>query len=202
MSIQNFYTQTAQRDFARPFQFRLQQLANIAFKAEDHLVYVETASLPGRQINNVQVPYMGLSFNVPGTASYPGSAGYNVTFRCDAEYNLREALEAATFNTFDETNSTGDYNMPTPAYPTIFQLLGKQMEVVREYTMVGAYVVSIADASYDIKDSGTIQTIQATMAYQYWTASRGASIRSTNTQVTPTINGAVIRPPVWGAVKQ
>ena len=42
--------------------------------------------------------------------------------------------------------------------------MGKQMEVVREYTMVGAYVVSIADASYDIKDSGTIYLSESTQS--------------------------------------
>ena len=169
MSIQNFYTQAASRDFARLFQFRLLNFGNIDFKQE-HLVYVETATLPGRQINNVPVPYMGLSFNVPGTASYPGSAGYTVSFRCDQNYNLRSALEAATFNTFDENTSTGQYNTPSRSSVLQLALLGKggHDDVVRVYTLHGVYLVSLADSSYDIKDSGTIQTIQATLAYQYW----------------------------------
>ena len=168
MSIQNFYTQASQRDFARLFQFRLAQIANIAFTAEDHLVYVETASLPGRQINNVQVPYMGLQFNVPGTASYPGSAGYSVTFRCDQKYDIRAALEAATFNTFDEATSTGQYSTPGLGSTIVLELLNKKQSVTRTYTLYGAYVASLADSGYDIKDSGTIQTIQATLAYQFW----------------------------------
>ena len=185
MSIQTFYTQAANRDFARVFQFRLARLANIDFKAENHLVYVETASLPGRQINNVPVPYMGLSFNVPGTASYPGSAGYNVTMRCDANYDLRAALEAATFNTFNEVNSTGEYSLPNTSFPIILELMGKKMEVIREYELVGAYLVSIADAGYDIKDSGTIQTIQATFAYQYWRSNQIVISKYNRTQVKP-----------------
>ena len=176
MSIQNFYTQASQRDFARLFQFRLAQFANISF-LDTHYVYVETASLPGRQINNVQVPYMGLQFNVPGTASYPGSAGYNVTFRCDAKYDIRAALEAATFNTFDEATSTGQYKTPSSGNAVVLELLNKQLVPVRTYTLYGAYVASLADAAYDIKDSGTIQTIQATIAYQFWRITDNATAK-------------------------
>jgi hypothetical protein len=79
-TIQKFYSTAVQRDFARLFQFRLTSFGNVVFSTEQY-TYVETASLPGRTINNVQVPYMGLQFNVPGTVSYPGSTGYAVTFR-------------------------------------------------------------------------------------------------------------------------
>jgi hypothetical protein len=190
MSIQNFYTQAAGRDFARVFQFRLFSFANIDF-GTDHFVYVETASLPGRQINNVQVPYMGLQFNIPGTASYPGSAGYAVTFRCDAAYDIRSAIEAATFNTFDEAVSTGQYSTPSSANTLILQLLDKNLGVARTYTLYGAYVVSLADTAYDIKDGGAIQTIQATLAYQFW--------RTTAAQTTkyPGTGSNIITPGSW-----
>jgi hypothetical protein len=168
-NIQNFYQTAALQDFARVFQFRLDFYNNIDF-TESHLVYVETAALPGRAINNIAVPYMGLSFNVPGTASYPGSAAYNVTFRCDQNYDIRSALEASTFLTFDEGSSTGNYNLPTSDSRLAMTLLNKQGVPVRSYTLFGAYIQSLADAAYDIKDTGTIQTVQATIAYQYWRA--------------------------------
>ena len=85
MSIQQFYNAASKHDFARVFQFQLDFLGNIPF-GESQLAYVETASLPGRSITNIAVPYMGLAFNVPGTATYPGSTGYNVTFRCDENF--------------------------------------------------------------------------------------------------------------------
>ena len=58
-NISDFYRSVQQKDFARQFQFRLVQLANTNF-GEDTLIYVETATLPGRSITNVQVPFMGL----------------------------------------------------------------------------------------------------------------------------------------------
>ena len=169
MSIQKFYTNAAQKDFARLFQFRLRFFNNVAFD-ENHLTYVETATLPGRTITNIPVPYMGLSFNVPGTVSYPGSAGYAVTFRCDADYDIRSALEAATFNAFDESSSQGDYSLPGSRSQIGMELLDKNMIPIRFYTLFGVYVQSIADAGYDIKDTGTVQTINASLAYQFWRA--------------------------------
>lgn len=177
-NISDFYRSVQQKDFARQFQFRLVQLANTNF-GEDTLVYVETATLPGRSITNVQVPFMGLQFNVPGTATYPGSDGYAVTFRCDQDYNIRAALENATFNTFDDGTSTGDFNIARNSSVITMDLLNKSGGTVRQYTLYGAYVVSVGDLSYNLGDSGTIQTVPTTLAYQYW--------RVTTTGSSPTV---------------
>lgn len=166
-NISDFYRSVQQKDFARQFQFRLVQLANTNF-GEDTLIYVETATLPGRSITNVQVPFMGLQFNVPGTATYPGSENYAVTFRCDQDYNIRAALENATFNTFDDGTSTGDFNIARNSSVITMNLLNKSGSTVRQYTLYGAYVVSVGDLSYNLGDSGTIQTVPTSLAYQYW----------------------------------
>ena len=199
-TIQNFYQTAASKDFARVFQFQLLSFGNVDFN-DAHLVYVETAALPGRTINNVPVPYMGLSFNVPGTASYPGSAGYAVTFRCDQDYDLRSALEAATFKSFDEATSTGDYKIPASSTTLTMALLDKERTIVRAYTLYGVYIQALADAAYDIKDTGTVQTIQATLAYQFWRAnSQGNPLRA----IWPPTNTETIQPvrDGWGPVGQ
>jgi hypothetical protein len=176
--ITDFYTAVQKNDFARQFQFRVVRLANTNF-GEEQLVYLETGSLPGRTINNIPVPFMGLQFNVPGTASYPGSDAYAVTFRCDQNYDIRATLENATFNTFDDQTSRGDYNIARNSSTIILDLLGKNKSVIRQYTLYGAYIVSVGDIAYNIGDNGAIVTVPATLAYQYW-------------RVTQTANAAVI----------
>lgn len=166
-NISDFYRSVQSKDFARQFQFRVSQLANTNF-GEDTLVYLETASLPGRSINNVQVPFMGLNFNVPGTASYPGSDSYAVTFRCDQDYDIRSVLENATFNTFDDQTSAGNFNIARNSSIITLDLLGKSGGILRQYNLYGAYVVSVGDISYNLGDNGNIQTVPATLAYQYW----------------------------------
>lgn len=183
-TIQKFYSTATQRDFARLFQFRLTSFGNVIFNTE-HYTYVETASLPGRSINNVQVPYMGLQFNVPGTVSYPGSNGYAVTFRCDQNYDLRAALEGALFNTFDEADSTGEYSIPGSDNILEMQLLDKDMNPVRYYTLYGVYIQALADTAYDIKDTGSIATINATLAYQYWRSSKTSTTANANYTKAP-----------------
>lgn len=166
-NITSFYKVAQTRDFARLFQFRLVQFGNVAF-TEDDLVYVETANLPGRSITNVQVPYMGLPFNVPGTATYPGSENYPVVFRCDQNYNIRTLLEANTIDTFNDNTSTGNYNTPADSSVLVMQLTNKNLQAIQEYTLYGVYVQNIQEQQYDIKDTGQIVTVQATLAYQFW----------------------------------
>jgi len=166
-NISDFYRVAQTQDFARQFQFRLVQMANTNF-GPDQFVYLETASLPGRSITNVPVPFMGLQFNVPGTATYPGSDAYAVSFRCDQSYNIRATLENATFNTFDDGASTGDYNIARNSSIIQMNLLNKTGGTIRQYTLYGAYVVSIGDIAYNLGDSGSIVTVPATLAYQYW----------------------------------
>jgi hypothetical protein len=178
-NITDFYTKVQTHDFARQFQFRLNQLADTNFGEtgnNPYLIYVETATLPGRAINNIQVPFMGLNFNVPGTASYPGSDAWSVTFRCDQNYNILTKLEDVQRNVFNEQTSTGNYNIARSPNNIKLELLGKggSEDVLRTYTLWGAYVVSIGDLSYNIGDNGTIQTVPVTLAYQYWTAANKA----------------------------
>jgi len=166
-NITSFYRVAQVRDFARQFQFRLVRFGNTGF-TEDDLVYVETASLPGRSIQPQTVPYMGLQFNVPGTATYPGSNSYSVSFRCDQKYNLRNVLEQNTFQTFDDNTSSGDYNIPSDSSVLIMQLFDKDQTTISEYTLYGAYVQAINDVAYNIGDSGTIVTMPVTLSYQFW----------------------------------
>lgn len=186
-NITSFYKVAQVRDFARQFQFRLIRFGNTGF-GEDDLVYVETAALPGRSITNQTVNYMGLPFNIPGTATYPGSTGYTVNFRCDQNYNLRDVLEKNTIRTFDIETSSGDYNTPTGS-DLIFELFDKDMSPISQYTLIGAYVQSIGDVSYNVGDSGTIVTFPVTLGYQFWRktfSNARASVASTRRpNITP-----------------
>jgi len=186
-TIQDFYRISSNKDFARLFQFRVVKFGNINF-SDDQRTYIETASLPGRTINNIQVPYMGLNFNLPGTVSYPGSAGYQVTFRCDESYDIRAALEAEMFNTFDENSSSGEYSLPKSDKVLILELFDKNFQVARQYTLFGVYIQALADTQYDIKDNGTLASVQATLAYQFWRSGASGTQGSTGIPYPRTVN--------------
>ena len=171
-NIVDFYNTIHAKDFARLFQFRLESFPGIA---ENQLIYVESLSLPGRAIHNIPVPFMGLQFNVPGTAHYPGSDAWTVTFRCDDTYNLRQAFEDETATTFNDMTSRGHYKIPGPDKKMILNLIDHKFNRIRQYWFYGCYIVSMGDVSYDIGDTGNIAKIPVTLAYQYWRIGIGVS---------------------------
>lgn len=186
--ITQFYAAAQKLDFSRAFQFRVEQLGVMV--DPDILIYLESATLPGRSIANIPVPFMGLQFNVPGTANYPGSDAWSITFRSDQEYKLRALLEDASFNVFDEAISGGAYKTPPASQSVIINLIGKDINAapIRQYRLVGAYLTNIGETQYDIGDNGSVVKIQCTMAYQYWEVTQngsGAGWKSTFKKLFP-----------------
>jgi len=163
MSIQDFYAAAQAKEFARDFQFRVRTLGPFT---EDDLLYITTATLPGKQISNQAVPFMGLQFNVPGSVTYPGSDGWTVNFRCDEGINIRNKMENWIKEIFDDATSTGKYGVPVEE--ATMDLLGKNMETIRRYNFIGIYPVTLADMSYDIQGTGAPLAFDATFAYQFW----------------------------------
>jgi len=168
LGIQNFYDAAIKGGFARNYQFRVKQLGNwIANK--DQLLYITTASMPGRSITPIPVPFMGLAFQVPGAATYNQNAGWNVTFRCDESLQVRNILESWSFGTFNDISSKGS-NVPDKTSDHIIELVSVDNlgNVVKGLVLYGAWVVNIGDLQYDITGNGQVVNISATIAYQYW----------------------------------
>ena len=174
-SIQNFYRAAADRDFSRDFLFRItqMQLQGVPALGEGDLVYVKSAALPGRAINNVAVPYMGLQLNVPGAATYPGSDAYQLKFYLDADSSLRNYFEGASRALFDDLNSTGEYGTPDDDFFLELSQLDKELEPISSYKLVGASLRSVDNIDYQISDgTGATVEINATLAYHYYTKTR------------------------------
>lgn len=170
-SIQNFYRVAAARDFARDFLFRVTDLKLVGLPAmtEDQLIYAKAATLPGRSIGNVQVPYMGLPLNVPGSVTYPNSEGYSLKFFLDENSSLRNYFEDASRTLFDDQTSTGAYSTPGDDSFIVLAQLDKQLETTSVYKLVGASIRNIDAIEYSMS-AGTGQTVEvsATFAYHYY----------------------------------
>tara|TARA_E500000318_G_scaffold97762_1_gene98675 strand:- start:8683 stop:9228 length:546 start_codon:yes stop_codon:yes gene_type:complete len=171
-TIQNFYTQAQQKDFARNNLFRVLNInfgggTEISFD-EDDLIYAKTATLPGKDVTTQTVPYMGLDFNVPGIAKYTGSAGYQITFRCDESYDLRNRFLQVLNDTFDDADSTGNYFMPTADSVIDLALLDKELDRVSQFQLVGVAIKSVGPLNYDVTAEGTVQDFDVTITYHYF----------------------------------
>ena len=167
--IQDFYRVAQERDFTRDFQFRVVDIQDrgVSVCTQDDLVYAQTAQLPARAINNQTVPYMGLSFNVPGAATYTGSEGYAIQFRADGEHIIRTIFENCQNDTFDDETSTGTYRLYQNSSITL-GLLNQDLDVTRTYQLVGVYPVTVGEIGFDTAGTGAPVNFTATLAYQYW----------------------------------
>ena len=161
--ITDFYSSAQRQEFARKFQFKIQTLGPLT---EEDLIYFTTTTLPGKTISNQTVPYMGVTFNVPGTVSYEGSSGWSVTFRCDEASNIRSKLMAWQTEIFDVNTSSGKYGVPIES--AVVQQLGKDLKPLRTFRLIGIYPVKVGDLSYDVTNNGEPQTFEVSFAYQYW----------------------------------
>jgi hypothetical protein len=171
--IENFYDAAISNDFARQNLFRVVSLGGVRFTTQE-LLYVTSTSLPGRAITNVEVPFMGLKFNVPGTANYPNSGGWQITFRVPSNLSIRRKFEDWTRSVFDDSNSTGAYNIPSKdaSNQVVLSLLDKNGNPLRTYTLFGVYPQAIADLTVNVTSAGEILEQQVTLAYQFWRLSR------------------------------
>lgn len=172
-NIQKFYKAATDRDFSRDFLFRITQLklAGVESLVDQDLVYLKTASLPGRNITNVETPYMGLPFNIPGNATYPGSDSYKVSFYLDAKSTLRNFLERASREIFNDLTSTGNYTTPGVDSYIELQQLDKQLEPIPggKYKLIGASLRNVEPIEYSIAEgNGKWVTIDATISYHFY----------------------------------
>ncbi len=171
-TIQNFYTQSQSKDFARSNLFRVLNIdfgdgSDVAFN-EDDLVYATTATLPKKDVTTNTVPYMGLEFNVPGITKYPGSNAYTIRFRCDENYDLRNRFLEVINDTFDDSDSTGNYFIPNQNSVIDIALLDKQLDRVSQFQLVGVAPVSVGDIQYDATGDGPVVEFDVTISYHFF----------------------------------
>jgi len=173
-SISKFYKSAQDRDFARDFSFRVTQLQlqGVEPLVDDDLVYLKTSRIPGRSITNVETPYMGLPFNIPGNAKYPGSDSFEVKFYLDANSTLRNFLERASRELFNDLTSTGNYTTPGIENFIELQQLDKELNPIAggRYKLIGASLREIQPVEYTIAEgTGQWVEIASTIAYHFYT---------------------------------
>jgi hypothetical protein len=206
-TIADFYQQATDVGFARDFQFRITTFDVNGVSLEDpDLVFLKTASLPGKSINTTTAPFMGLDFQIPGTVKFDNAA-WNVKFYCSQDYNLRSMLEDSISDTFDETQSYGNME-PRDLTSNIIRLslIDDNLNEIKVYTLLGAFITKIDDIAYDLTKSGGIQEVGATIAYQYWTTGPDSGIAAglslgNNFGVAARLGGSVVNKLVNKTVK-
>ena len=182
-TIENFFNQASQKQFARDFLFRVKQIniTGLSLNGETDLIYARSASLPGRDIENKQVNFSGQTFNIPGKSSYPGAESWSIEFYVDQSLDIRTKLERASRLLFNNEDTTG--NMCMPGFESIITLdvlqipcqrgtnvtSGGSLETIKTIELVGASLRTIGEIAYSIADgTGEVLNFPATFAYHFY----------------------------------
>jgi hypothetical protein len=173
-TIQDFYRVSSLRDFTRDVQFRILSISpggTTTTYDESDLVYARSMSLPGRNIGNVPVKYMGLTFNLPGMATYPGSENYEIEFYAEANSALYKKFQQWSRDTFDDKDSTGNYLTPIASSTIDLVQLDNNFEKVNQFQLVGVSIRNLGALAYTPgteASSGSILSFKVGLAYHYW----------------------------------
>lgn len=172
-TIRKFYERAMEREFLRDVNFRIIEInfgenSSVHFDEND-LVYAKAAKMPERAVGNVPVKYMGMTFNLPGTVTYPGSESYQLKMYCDEKCILRDKMEEATRDLFDDADSTGNYFIPKQGSYITLAVLNKKLEAIKTIKLVGASIRKWSMGEFNISDgTGNVMEITADIAYHYY----------------------------------
>ena len=174
--IQDFYQQAFERDFSRDYQMRVINIGGII--GPDDNVLLKATQLPGYEVTNIPTPFMGMQFNIPGSAKFPGNDAWNIEFRCDLNFDVRAKIEEwqrLIFNAIEDPNiagapgSTGAYNIPSVDQTIRLALHDRTGAFYRKYKLVGCYPRTISPMAYNQAEGiGNIVVLPVIMAYQWW----------------------------------
>lgn len=170
-TIENFFNQASQKQFARDILFRVKQITieGVQLNGETDLIYARSANLPGRAIENKEVSYSGQVFNVPGKSTYTNSASYSIEFYHDEAIDLRTKMEKASRNVFNNDTTTGEYGMPGPDSVIVLDVLNIKLEVVKTIKLIGASIRDVGEIGYQIADgTGEVQKFTVTFSYHFY----------------------------------
>lgn len=172
-SIRQAYDVFKQHDFSRSFQLRILDMNNVPdyvrreLIVDDGRLYATTYVVPGRSIQNIDIPYQGFQFKLPGQVSYDSPNPWSVTFRTPGDYLARNALERWSFETANDQTSCGRFHMPCENTTIDIAVLSPTCEIMRVYRLHGVYIQNVSEIQYNQENiEGT--TFTAAFHYQYW----------------------------------
>lgn len=189
--IVDFYEQALRKDFSRKYQMRVIGIGGRLGPEQN--VFATAATLPGYTVANTAAKFMGMSFNIPAHGEFTGSDAWDITFRCDLNFDIRglfETWQRDIFNAVPDLNisniasSTGYYHIPDVSQTIRLGLHDRDGFFYRKYSLIGCYPTKIDGLSYDQTAGGDVQELKVTLAYQYWileqVSNAGANILAAN----------------------
>lgn len=163
-NIQNFYNDLENKGVRTSHQYRI-NMGNE--RLNKHVLYFQTASLPGKTIVKQSVKFFGFDFNVPVNLTYDNT--WTVKVLCDTKMEIHKEFERWMDTISSLAHNTGGLKGRVANTNAEIELLDEKLSdtPVKTYRMMGIYPTAIGKIQHD-HNSNSIATFDVTLSYQYW----------------------------------
>ena len=127
----------------------------------------QAANLPPSTMASIEIPYFGRKIKIAGERTFQD---WQLTSLNDEDFMVRSLFEkwSNALNSL-EANLRGD-GLNTENYKADMQVIqyGKDGNVIRSYTVIGAFPTDISAIDLNWNTTGSVETFTASIAYDYW----------------------------------
>ena len=153
------------RDLARQYQFQVAIIfpADVPGATSDKVnILAQSTSIPGREIDAMDVPFMGAQYKLAGQVTYPD---WEVTFRIDDNYDIYKKFRAWSELIKGTETNIASFPSQYKTDPELYQLDGAGNKLTK-ITLKGAFPMSISEVALDM-GATEIQELSVSFAYDY-----------------------------------
>lgn len=126
-----------------------------------------SASLPESTLGEIEVSYFGRKIKKPGDRTF---TDWDVSVYNDEDFGVRSMFETWSNAINSLQSNVMESNLSNEDYKTnlVVQQFAKDGEIIRAYTIVGAFPLSIGKIALNWDTTNTIEEFDVSFAYDYW----------------------------------
>lgn len=171
-NVNEFISRGLEYGGARPSLFEVRLYAPGAVNLDQDSVQkfsfmCQAASLPAASVSSIDVPYFGRKIKVAGERTFDN---WQVSVMNDEDFKVRSMFEkwSNALNSL-ETNLRGT-GLDQENYKADLDVIqyAKDGEIIRAYTVIGAFPTDVAAIENNWGSTGAVQTFNVALAYDYW----------------------------------
>jgi len=171
-NVNEFISRGLEYGGARPSLFEVQmgQPPGIQFDADSvqKLSFMcQAAQLPAASMSSIEIPYFGRKIKVAGERSFDN---WTLSIMNDEDFKVRSLFEkwSNALNSLETNIRSGGLGAENYKADLDVIQYAKDGEIIRAYTVIGAFPTDVSSIDVNWSSTGTVQTFSATLAYDYW----------------------------------
>lgn len=127
----------------------------------------KSGQIPPSQVQSFDVPYFGRKIKLAGDRTFPD---WSVNVMNDEDFSVRAMFELWSNAINRLESNVRDPAVITELYKTdlLINQYSKDGELIRQYTMYGAFPTIIGPITLDWDQSNNVETFPVNFAYDYW----------------------------------